>query len=145
MGRRTWGWWWRPRRLLQLPSRRSYRSRMPGTTPRTVLNIEATRSLFLNLKSKEVLMIIRGPSDFNKLKTCYKSFLPSLSKVYTMAYPLLLTKCILYHETKFLCHILLTLFATKWILYDIYSVLFCSHFLPPLSIIHVVKFVYGLL
>ena len=30
---------------------------------------EATRSLFLNLKSKEVLMIIRGLSDFNNKKT----------------------------------------------------------------------------
>merc|ERR1712172_374318 len=85
---------------MGLPSRWSYRPRMPRTTPRTVLNIEAPRSLFLNLKSKEVLMIIRGLSDFyKKTKTCYKSF-PSLSKVYTMAYPLLLTKCILYHETN---------------------------------------------
>ena len=80
---------------------------------------KAPRLLFLNLKPKEVLMIIRGLSDFNK-KTCYKSF-PFTSRLY-------------YGITKFLCHILLTLFATKWILYDIYSVLFCSHFLPPLSI-----------
>merc|ERR1712037_530417 len=94
---------------------------------------EAPRSLFLNLKSKEVLMIIRGLSDFNNKKNLATNHSSHpLSKVYTMAYPLLLTKCILYHETKFLCHILLTLFVTKWILYDIYSVLFCSHFLPPL-------------
>merc|ERR1719464_32054 len=39
---------------------------------------QAPRSLFLNLKSKEVLMIIRGLSDFyKKTKPCYKSFLPS--------------------------------------------------------------------
>ena len=61
---------------------------------------EATRSLFLNLKSKEVLMIIRGLSDFNK-KTCYKSF-PSLSKLYYGIPSWCLTKCILYHETMFL-------------------------------------------
>merc|ERR1712037_905416 len=86
---------------------------------------EATRSLFLNLKSKEVLMIIRGLSDFNNKKNLATNHSSHpLSKVYTMAYPLLLTKCILYHETNWLCHILLTLFVTKWILYDIYSVLF---------------------
>merc|ERR1711971_1284713 len=86
---------------MGLPSRWSYRPRMPRTTPRTVLNIEAPRSLFLNLKSKEVLMIIRGLSDFNNKKnlaTNHSSHPPS--KVYTMAYPLLLTKCILYHETN---------------------------------------------
>jgi len=48
---------------------------------------EAPRSLFLNLKSKEVLMIIRGLSDFNKKNLL--QIIPHPSVNYTMAYPLL--------------------------------------------------------
>ena len=43
---------------------------------------EATRSLFLNVKSKEVLMIIRGLSDFNKKPaTNHSSHPPSVKSI----------------------------------------------------------------
>jgi len=42
---------------------------------------EATRSLFLNLKSKEVLMIIRGLSDFNNKKKTLLQIIPPIPSV----------------------------------------------------------------
>ena len=71
-------------------------------------NSKALRLLFLNLESKEVLMITHGLWDFNKKPATNHS-----------QYTLFLTKFCIMKLHKFLCLILLSLFVTKWIFYDI--------------------------